>query len=168
MALETEERQEKMNEIVWLRSHVERCLEDHWEMHPVTADADGDYPFRWGTAHCFVSIVTGDPHFIRVWAFAARVPKRSLKLLAELNEINQRALTAHVYWSGTTVVVEQTMHADGLTTETLGQASLAVGGVADDIGTLLAVMFDGETPHPALDSEDAQDNEDAEEEEGAE
>lgn len=143
-----------MNEIVWLRSHVERCLEDNWETHPVAADSDGDYRFRCGTAQCFVSIVTDDAHFIRVWAFAARVPRRSLKLLAELNEINQRALTPHVYWSGATVVVEQTMHADGLTTETLAQACLAVGSVADDIGTLLAVMFDGETPHPALDSED--------------
>jgi hypothetical protein len=144
-----------MNEIVWLGSHVERCLEEYWGIDTPTVDSDGDYPFQWGTAHCFVSIVTGDAQlFIRVWAFAARVPKRSKKLLTELNEINQRALTAHVYWNGATVIVEQTMHADGLTTETLRQACLAVGGVADDIGTLLAVMFDGETPHPALDSED--------------
>lgn len=153
-----------MNEIVWLRSHVERCLEDHWETHPLTVDPDGDYPFRWGTAHCFVSIVEADSLFIRVWAFAARVPRKSLKLLSELNEINERALTAHVYWTGACVVVEQTIHADGLTTETLGQACLAVGGLADDIGTLLASMFDGETPHSALDSEDQMDTEDQDEE----
>jgi len=98
--------------------------------------------------------VTGDPHLIRVWAFAARVPRRSLKLLSELNEINERALTVKVYWSGDLVVAEQTIHADGLTTETLGHACLAVGVTADDIGMLLAAMFDGETPHPALDTED--------------
>jgi hypothetical protein len=143
-----------MNEIVWLRSHVERCLEDHWGIHPLTVDDDGDYSFRWGTAHCFVTIVNGDPSFVRVWAFAARLPKRSKRLLSELNEINQGLLTAHVYWNGDTVIAEQTIHADGLTTETLGQACLAVGGTADDIGTLFAAMFDGETPHPSMDSED--------------
>lgn len=143
-----------MNEIVWLRSHVERCLEDQWETRPLIVDPDGDYPFRCGTARCFVSIVTCDAHFIRVWAFAARVPRRSLKLLSELNEINQRALSAHVYWSGGVIVVEQTIHADGLTPETLGQACIAVGGDADNVGTLLAAMFDGETPYPALATED--------------
>ena len=143
-----------MNEIAWLRSHVERCLEDHWGVHPLIVDRDGDYPFRWGTAGCYVSIVAGDPHLIRVWAFAARVPRRSLKLLCELNEINQRALTVYVYWNGDSVIAEQTIHADGLTKETLGHACLAVGDAADDIGMLLAAMFGGETPYPALDNED--------------
>lgn len=143
-----------MNEIIWLRSHVERCLEDHWGVHPLVVDGDGDYPFRWGTARCYVSIVVGDPHLIRVWAFAARVPRRSLKLLSELNEINQRAMTAHVYWTGNSVIAEQTIHADSLTKETLGQACLAVGETADDIGMLLAAMFGGETPFAAMDTED--------------
>jgi Putative bacterial sensory transduction regulator len=143
-----------MNEIAWLRSHVERCLEDHWGDFPLNVDDDGDYPFRCGTAQCYVSIVNGDPHFIRVWAFVARVPRRSLKLLSELNEINQRAMTVRVYWTGNSVVAEQTIHADGLTKETLGQACLAVGTAAGDIGALFAAMFGGETPYPAMDTED--------------
>ena len=142
-----------MNEIVWLRSHVERCLEDHWGVHPLVVDDDGDYSFRCGTALCYVSIISGDPHLIRVWAFAARVPKRSLKLMSELNEINQRARSLNVYWTGGSVIVEQTIHADGLTKETLGHACLTVGGASDDIGMLLAAMFGGETPYPAMDTE---------------
>ena len=143
-----------MNEITWLRSHVERCLEDHWGVHPLIVDDDGDYPFRCGTARCYVSINCADPAFIRVWAFAARVPRRSLKLLSELNDINERARSVNVYWNGDSVIVEQAIHADGVTKETLGQACRAVGGVSADIGMLLAVMFGGETPFPALDTED--------------
>jgi hypothetical protein len=143
-----------MNEITWLRSHVERCLEDHWGDFPLTVDNDGDYPFRSGTAHCYASIVNGDPHFIRVWAFVARVPRRTLKLLSELNEINARAMTVRVYWNGDSVIAEQTIHAGGLNKETLGQACDAVGAAADAIGVLLVAMFGGETPYPALDTED--------------
>lgn len=143
-----------MDEITWLRSHVERCLEDHWEDFPLAVDSDGDYPFRSGTAQCFVSIVNGDPHFIRVWAFVARVPRRSLKLLSELNEINQRATTVRVYWYRDTVIAEQVLHVGGLNPATLGQACDAVGAAADALGVLLVAMFGGETPHPALDTED--------------
>jgi hypothetical protein len=53
-----------MSEIAWLRSHVERCLEDHWGVHPLIVDVDGDYPFRWGTACCYVSILDDDPALI--------------------------------------------------------------------------------------------------------
>jgi hypothetical protein len=42
----------------------------------------------------------------------------------------------------------------GLNKETLGQACDAVGAAADAIGVLLVAMFGGETPHPALDTED--------------
>jgi Putative bacterial sensory transduction regulator len=143
-----------MNEIAWLRSHVERCLEDHWGVYPLVMDDDGDYPFRCGTARCYVSIVCGDPDLIRVWAFAARVPKRSLKVLVELNELNARARSLNVFWAGGSVIVEQTIHADGLTEETLGYACRTVGGASDDIGMLLAAMFGGETPYPAMDTED--------------
>jgi len=147
-----------MNEIAWLRSHVERCLEDHWGAYPLVVDEDGDYPFRCGTARCYVSVVDGDPALIRVWALAARVPRRSLKLLCELNDINQRAQGVNVYWYGDSVIAEQAIHADGLTKETLGHACRAVGGVSADIGMLLAAMFGGQTPFPALDTKDQEED----------
>ena len=140
-----------MNDITWLRSHVERCLQDAWGQYPLESDGDGDYLYRWGTAACYVSIVDSDPRLVRVWAVAAIVPKRSLKLLNELNDINERARTAHVYWSGKSVVVEQAVHAGGVTTETLQHACMSVAGIANDIGTLMAALFGGHTPYPALD-----------------
>jgi hypothetical protein len=55
------------------------------------------------------------------------------------------------------VVVSQTLSPIGLTRPVLAQALDAVATVADDIGTLFAVMFDGRTPfdHEVPDSEDA-------------
>ena len=39
-----------MTELLWVRSHVERLLQDEWDACRVAADDDGDYPFRRGTA----------------------------------------------------------------------------------------------------------------------
>jgi hypothetical protein len=60
-------------------------------------------------------VPAGDPAFVVVWAFAARVPRRSLKLLAELNEINQRVLTVNVCWNGDLVIVNLSIHAVSVT-----------------------------------------------------
>lgn len=69
--------------------------------------------------------------------------------LRELNEANARSVSARVYILGDTVMVEQSVPADGLNAFTLQQACVAVGAVADDFGLLLAAMFDGHTPFPA-------------------
>lgn len=47
------------------------------------------------------------------------------------------------------VVVSQTISPYGLTGPVLAQALKAVGGLADDIGLLLAGMFNGATPYPS-------------------
>lgn len=135
-----------MNEMTWFRSHVERCLQDAWELPGVATDGDGDYPFRHGSAACFVSTAQGvTPTFVRVWALAVVGVKRSAKLLIELNEINERALTARVYWAEGSVTVEQTMLAPAVDTESLGQACAAVGTLADNLGLLVASSFGGRT-----------------------
>jgi hypothetical protein len=59
------------------RSHVERCLQDIWDVCRVQHDHDGDYPFNSGTAACFVSVVKGDPIMVRVWALAVIGIERS-------------------------------------------------------------------------------------------
>ena len=82
----------------------------------------------------------------------------ALRLFAELNDIERRALSCSVVLEGDIVVVSQTLSPVGLTAPVLEQALTAVGGVADDIGLLLAAMYGGETPFPAAavpDSEDA-------------
>ena len=86
--------------VVWLRSHVERCLEDIWERFPLETDGGGDWPYRFGTAGCWVHVEPDGVGTVRVVAIAARRMKRSAKLLAEVNDVNARTLTAHAYFTG--------------------------------------------------------------------
>lgn len=138
-----------MSEIRWVRSHVERLLQDEWDTRTVTVDGDGDYPFRCGTAAGWVQVTSSDPVMVRVFAHAATGLRPSLKLLSELNSIQCRTLSASVMLHAGVVVVAQTISPIALTRPVLAQALNAVGGIADDIGVLLAGMFNGATPYPA-------------------
>lgn len=146
-----------MSELMWVRSHVERLLQEEWETCRVTADADGDFPFRAGTSACWVQLMDTEPIMVRVLAHAATGVRSSLKVLRELNEIEGRTLSAAVTLHGGTVLVHQTISPIGLTQPVLAQALRSVAGVADDIGLLLASMFNGATPFPTQEaqSEDA-------------
>jgi len=146
-----------MSELMWVRSHVELLLQREWQVCRVLADDDGDFPYRHGTAACYVSVLDLDPPMVRVFAHAAYGLKPTLKVLRELNEIQGRSLSARIELRRDVVVVSQTISPVGLTQSVLAQAMDAVNTVADDIGTLLAVMFDGATPfkHEIPDSEDA-------------
>ena len=147
-----------MSEMVWVRSHVERLLQDEWNVCRVEADPDGDYPFRTGTAVCWVRVLDAGQPLVRVFAHAACGVRRSAKLLTELNDIQHRALTASVMLTDGCVVIAQTLTAYELSCVDLGQAMAAVGGLADEVGVLLAGMFGGTTPFPAevTESEDAE------------
>jgi len=54
----------------------------------------------------------------------------------------------HEAWDGQ-VVVETAVDADQVTAETLVRACGGVDSLADDLGELVAAMFDGATPFPA-------------------
>ena len=69
--------------------------------------------------------------------------------MKELNELNCRARTAHVYWRDDCVIVEQAMAADGVHSSTLQQAIESVSRMSDDVGTLVAAVFGGTTVYPA-------------------
>jgi hypothetical protein len=88
----------------------------------------------------------GTPDLVRVFAFAAVGTPRNAKLLTELNDINGRCRTASVSWAGGLVIVEQVLDAKAVKRSTLRQAFVAVGCVADDIGTMIATVFGGRTP----------------------
>jgi hypothetical protein len=133
----------------WVRSNVERLLQDEWDVWRVEHDDEGDYQFRRGTAACWVSILeTGDLPFIRVFAYAADGLKPTAALFPELNDIQLRCSPVAVMWFGGRAMVSQTISPIGLTRSVLAQAIDAVGNVADDIGVLLASMFGGSTPYP--------------------
>ncbi len=146
-----------MSQTQSIRSHVEVLLQQQWGVCRVLTDPEGDYPFRQGTAACWVSVLDVEPPMVRVFAHAAFGLKPTLALLRELNELQHRALSAAVELCGDAVVVSQTISPIGLTQPVLGQALEAVATLADDIGPLLAAMFDGSTPFPleVPDQEDA-------------
>ena len=81
---------------VLLRSHVERCLQDIWDVPDLVIDDDGDYPYRRGTAMCWVSPFDGPVPGVRVFAHAAYGLKPSAKLLREVNDLNVRSTWARV------------------------------------------------------------------------
>jgi hypothetical protein len=146
-----------MTELRWIRSHVEVLLQREWDVCRVAVDCDGDFPFRRGTAACYVSVLDTDPPMVRAFAHAAYGLKPTLKVLRELNEIQRRSLSARVELRNDVVVVSQTISPLGLDQPVLAQAMDAVATLADDIGSLLALMFDGRTPFDVEipDSEDA-------------
>ena len=146
-----------MTQLMWIRSHVELLLQREWDVCRVLSDEDGDFPYRHGTAACYVSVLDLDPPMVRVFAHAAYGLKPTLKVLREINEIQGRSVSARVELRRDVVVVSQTFSPIGLTQPVLAQAMGAVGSVADDVGTLLAAMFDGATPfkHEIPDSEEA-------------
>lgn len=146
-----------MSAIMWIRSHVELLLQREWDVCRVETDPDGDFPFRNGTAACWVAVSDGPMTMVHVLAHAVCGLKSSAKLLREMNDVQARALSARVTLVDGCVLVSQVVNPIGLTQPVLAQALVAVGGIADDIGALYAVMYDGTTPFPAelSSSEDA-------------
>jgi hypothetical protein len=137
-----------MSETLWIKSHVELLLQREWEVCQVAVDPDGDFPFRAGTAACWVTVSEAEVPMVHVFAHAACGLKPTAKVLRELNDIQNRAFSARVSLTDGCVLVSQVLSPIGLTRPVLAQALHSVGGVAEDIGPLLAAMFDGSTPFP--------------------
>lgn len=135
------------HEKVWLRSHVERCLQDAWELPRVVADDDGDYEFRGQTSRGWVRLETRQrPWLVAVFAHAAFEVSPTAKLLRELDEIAAAARAVSVFHTGGLVVVRQALLAD---TVDRGSLWFAVGGVrtvADQTGQLVSTVYGGQTP----------------------
>ncbi len=136
------------HELHWLRTYVIQSMKAAFGEEP-EVDSDGDVAVRQGTAACYVSCHDGGFPVVRVWAVAAFGLRPQGKLLREINDVNSRTQTAHVYFAGGLVYVEQTLHAYGVNEDTLAQAFMAVAGVANNIGSLMAMTFGGDTPFPA-------------------
>ncbi|MDX6297630.1 MAG: hypothetical protein QOI51_1487 [Nocardioidaceae bacterium] len=133
--------------IEWLRAYIETSMREVLESEEVCIDQDGDVMFRSGTAACWVSIHDIDPTMVVVFAHAALEVKPSAALLREVNELNQRALSGTVTVVSGTIMVRQSMLATAVGVDSLDQACRQVGSIANDIGHLAAVMFDGKTPY---------------------
>jgi hypothetical protein len=137
----------------WFHSYVEDCLRKTWGRTTLEPDSDGDYAFRHGTACGYVRVQAGPPRLVRVFAYAAIETPRSAKLLTELNDIDGRCCAVSVSWYHGAVLVEHVLLAEGVKPKTLRVACKSVGGVADDIGAMIAAVYGGKTPFTADDAE---------------
>ena len=136
-----------MKEEKWLRSHVERCLQDMWDEFRLDISEDGSYPFRSETAACWVKIdPLGEPATVHVTALAAVEVPRSGKLLREINELNQASRFTTIFWWDGAVMVKQAILAATLDADALGEVCDSVVSVADEIGVLIASVYGGGTP----------------------
>lgn len=131
-----------------VRSHVERLLQDEFELPRVERDGDGDYGFRHGSAGYYIRVVDDDPVVVRVFAIAVVGVKRSAKLLAELNAVNTHLVFGRVFWVAGMVMVEHTLLASSLDRETLARAVRSVATVSDDVGPMLTAVYGGATAFP--------------------
>ena len=140
-----------MQQLDWFRAYVEKILMEVWSQPALVADDDGDYPFRYGTAACYVRVEPGPPMSVRVFAQAAMDVRRSAKLLTELNDFNASARSLTAYWDHGRVIIDEALLAEGTNAATLTRACADAGQAAHDMGTLVAAMFDGRTPYQHTD-----------------
>ena len=138
-----------------VRSHVERCLQDIWQVCRVPTDDDGDYPFRAGTAACWVRVDSQLPVLVRVFGHAVVDVKRTAGLLRELNDVNSRARTTSAAWDAGVVRVSAMVHPEALGRASLRHALDAVATVSNDLGPMLASVYGGSTPHQPEEVEEA-------------
>ncbi len=137
--------------IEWLRAYVEKLLGEAFTEVPVM-DGDGDYPLRYGTAACWVRLCEHPYLRVDVFAHAAIGVKQSARLLREINDMTAGMIRGRIFVRGGVVVVEDSLAAPAVTTEELVRSCTCVGTVANDLGALLAAMFDGQTPFPVAES----------------
>lgn len=138
-----------------LRSHVERSLMSIWSSTELEIDDDGDYPFRSQTAMCWVRVMEGDLPTVRVFAHAATGVKSSARMLTELNDLNLQARWAKLTWNRGVVMVDAALPWTEVDAASLLRLLDGVTGVADDVGSLFAGVFGGQTPFPLDLSEDS-------------
>lgn len=132
-----------------VRSHVERCLQDIWDVRVPEADEEGDFPFRTKSCTGWVRLEPQQPVLVRVFVHAAYEVKPSAALLREINAINARSRLATVSWLAGVVGVHSALPAETLDRATLRLVLDMVSCVADDISELIAAVFGGHAPAKA-------------------
>lgn len=132
-----------MGDLDLVHSYVGRLLREWFCLPQVVRDADGDYPFRFGTAVAYVRVLDRDPAVVQVFAGAVHGVRIGPELLTELNDTNANVTFARVYLSGTDVWVQTELWAETMTGFTLGMACERVGELADRIGPAVAAVYGG-------------------------
>lgn len=145
-----------MHEINWLRSHLERCLQDVVGLS-VEPDEDGDYLIAAGAFAGYVGLDVGASIMIRVRVLAAVYVPMSAKFAKELNAINGALRSGRMVWRSGAVEVAESILAEGLSRETLRHAIESCFAQAADFAPMLVLVFGGQLPADpaAVDDESA-------------
>jgi hypothetical protein len=140
-----------LDEVQRLRALIDESLADAG-LPPLTTDAAGNHLFRYGSAGGTIMAVGEGAYStlpeIRVDLVAVRGLRASRSLLEELNSINQTPTGATVYLCAGEVHVAAVLLPGRCTPLEIASAMAFVGGLASDIGPVLAAVYGGETPYP--------------------
>lgn len=142
-----------MAHIDLVQAWVEKLLKEAFDLDELVRDADGDYPFRHGSAAYFVRVLDRDPPLVRVFAVAVTDVEATPELCWEVNDLNASVSLVRLSAAAGCVFVEADLLADSLEREQLLHVCFTVGDVADHVGPLIAATFGGQTAFPADESE---------------
>lgn len=132
---------------VWFEAHVEKCLTAMTNGAEVVVDDDGDYVIGWEPARVYLRVQREPYWSAEVFTCAAMGLQPKVAVLREINDLNLRLASATALLTPQgSVVIKQRVHCDGVTADSITQAVCAVGGAAEDVGVLMASMFDGHSP----------------------
>ena len=126
------------------RSHVRELAREAFGLTEVKEDADGDLPFRAGTAAVFVTL-RRDGLRLKVWSRAVAGLKPTVAVLREVNDANLGLETARVLCRGDHVYVEGVLPVEDCTPARLKDLFDEVADTADGLGQMLTAVHGGAT-----------------------
>lgn len=125
-----------------VREHVEQVL-SQLAGSPVAENADGNYPFRVGSAQCFVSLVDDEPPLVSVFGGLLSGVTITDELCAAVNDINASIKFGRVFAVRDRVVVATELPAADVDRSEIEHLVGAIGRVADEYDTDLQARFGG-------------------------
>lgn len=140
-----------------LLSHLYQSVCDDLGLTGLVRDGDGDYPLEVDGVRCWAKALQPDedgPVLVRVWSRAAVGVKRSLKVLAELNDANTGWTQVRCVWEGDTVFVAGEIELESVEPGELGRLSMSVAAKAQHLGELITAVHGGTPAFAAANSTD--------------
>lgn len=137
-----------------MHSHIQRLIQEALDTSEVFRDADGDYPFRQGSAAYLIRVLPEPPARILIFAPIVRDVPKTPELLDELNSINARMETGHVFWHDEDVIAATKTLTENLDLAGLSYAAEAIVSTAVEVGPLISAVYGGSTFFPTADKKD--------------
>ena len=126
-----------------VRAYVEKILKEFLETDQLTADGDGDYPIRHGSAAYYVRITTGDDVYVSVFSEVLREVEPSAELYDVLNDINAHIRGARIFHRKDRVILATEVEPDDMQPAELAAACERIAKIADHYDDQLHEKFGG-------------------------